>query len=145
MSDDDGYVDAAREAVSDQVPGWVSDIDDIDSYIQQRITLYILGLIAGFVATVEGAIDGAFSVVVDAMDAAGGSFESAYSAAAAPFIGAIELFEGIIVGAAASLGPLGPVFIAAVTIAIVVVTIRALIAIADSVPIVQGVVTFFQR
>lgn len=125
-----------------RIPDWIYSPGE---RIRREITQYLLGLIATVLFAITGAIDSAFTAVSDAFLAAGDSLQTAGGAAGEPIMGAVGSVEALIVEVAASLGPLGPIFVAAVGVAIVVVTWRLLIAIADSIPIVQGIVTFLRR
>lgn len=123
------------------VPDWVYSPE---SFIQRIIVRFLIGLILGVVTTTRDAINTMFDIVTTAIDQAGTAITDAFSAATNGTLGGFTLLQEMVFGTAQALGPLGPVFIALVAITFVVLTIRLIRALMDSVPILSGIETFFR-
>ena len=123
------------------LPSW---LDSPQSWFRRQATRYILGLIAGFVLMVRTTISDMWRIVVSAVEDASGAFIAAFTSAGAPFFTVLNTFQSVIAETADSLGPFGPVFLAAVSVVVVVVVVRLLRSLAASVPVLSGVMEFFE-
>lgn len=141
MSDDSAVERAKNYVTPDELPSW---LDNPDQYIRSRITAYLLSLIAALVAYLDGVITDAFGAVEQAFAAAGGSFEAAWRTAMVPLLEFFEIYQTVVADVAGSMGPFGPIFAAVVVAVSIVILWRLIVAILDSIPGVQGIVTFFR-
>lgn len=142
MSSDDGG--RIENTVDKALPDWISKIDNIDTYVRTQISKYFVGIFISIVAYFGGIVDSAFGAVLDAFDAVIESQNAAFTAVVNPLLSVFATLEQTVMVTAGTLGPLGPVFVAGVAALSVVIAIRLVIALADSIPGLQGVVTFLR-
>lgn len=115
-------------------------------FLRGRVIPPILGAIFGFVFDLADIIDQTFDTLIDSLTLVSDSISNATGSLTQPIGDALAGGAGLVLSITAPLGPLQPFAATALTLAIaygvLVLSLRLLRALADSIPVVSGIETF---
>jgi hypothetical protein len=124
----------------------VNFIESPIQFLRKRLAPVILGGIFGFVFDLAEIIRRPFVLLISSLEATGGAFENAFSVTFDPIQWVFRVVLGAFRDTAAAFGPLQPFVLAALILAfsylMIVLGVRLLRAVLDSVPGLSGVETF---